>query len=251
MNFIGKIYRGNFLEVAKNFPNECIDLIITDPPFGCNAWRKGEYDDDESFIKGLIPKWLGEMHRLLKPSRHVYVFVPTKYVENWIIPFKKLFNFNNILVCQNMKTAQSYENKFRNNYQMILYGSKGKPRNFNVVNWILTSDSWYNDSRNKNPQRYVYNYPSFIPPYIKATVEERSGSHPDEKNPYLIEKLIEISSNVGELVLDGFCGSGVVPAMAKKLRRNYIGIEINEKYHLESLKRVKNVKASKKIVEFL
>jgi len=224
----------------KDIPDESIDLIVTDPPFGCNATLKGDYDDSEDFIKTKIPSWLSEMFRVLKENGHVYIYVPTNYIDNWLPIFKKHFKFNNILVCINMKKGVKHPNKFRNNYQMILFGSKGRAKDFNVVDWILTSDSWFHDKRNKKPSRYIYEYPSFIPPYHKATVEESVG-HPDEKNIKLIENLIRISSDGGDLILDPFIGSGTTMVACKELNRRGIGIEISPEYCEIARKRLANL----------
>lgn len=235
------IIQSDCLAHSGNIPNESVDMIITDPPWGCNAWDKGDYDDDEEFIKEKIPLWLAEFQRILKPSCHIYIYVPTKYIENWLIPFKQLFKLNNILTAENMKVGKFHPNKFRNNQQMILYGSKGTAKEFNKSDFILTSDSWYHDKRNKDPQRYTYKYPAYIPGYIKATVEESVG-HPDEKNVKLIYHLIEISSNPGDLVVDFFMGSGSVAVGAIQAGRNYFGYENKEEYYNLSTERSETTK---------
>ena len=224
-----KIYQGDCLELMKKIESNSVNCIITDPPFGCNATLKGNYNDDESFIKTQIPLWLSEMQRVLKENGHIYVYVPTKYIDNWLPTFRKHFKFNNILVCNNMKKGVKHPNLFRNNYQMILYGSKGRARNFNKVDWILTSDSWFYDKRNIKPSRYLYEYPAFIPPYFKATVEESVG-HPDEKNKELIKNLIKISTDEKDLILDCFIGSGTVAVACKNTNRRFLGFEISEEY---------------------
>lgn len=228
------------LEHSGNIPDQSVDLIISDPPWGCGH-QKGNYNDDEEFIKEKIPLWLSEFHRILKPSCHVYIYVPTKYIENWLIPFKQIFKFNNILTAVNMKRGKSQPNKFRNNSQMILYGSKGRARDFNKSDFILTSDVWFNDKRNKNPQRYIYDYPAYLPSYIKATVEESVG-HPDEKNSILIKHLIEISSNPGDMVVDFFMGCAPVAMAAIETNRKFFGYENNPEYHKLCLERVGSVK---------
>lgn len=226
---INQIYNMDCLEGLKQLPDKSVDCIVTDPPFGCNASLKGEYNDDVEYIKSQIPVWLKQMYRVLKDNSHIYIYVPTKYIDNWLPLFKQIFKFNNIIVCVNMKKGVKYPNMFNNNYQMILYGSKGRARNFNKIDWIKTSDSWFKDKRNKNPQRYRYEYPSFIPSYIKATVEESVG-HPDEKNTILIKNLIKISTSKGDLVLDCFAGSGSTLLSAKETERRYLGFEINSNY---------------------
>ena len=225
------------LELLGQMPDQSVDLIITDPPFGCNATLKGDYNDDEEYIKSKIPLWLSELKRVLKENCHIYIYVPTKYVDNWLPEFRKMFKFNNIIVCNNMKKGVKHPNMFRNNYQMILYGSKGRARDFNIVDWILTSDAWFYDKRNKKPSRYIYEYPAYIPPYFKATVEESVG-HPDEKNTELIKNLIKISSAEGELVLDCFMGSGSTLISAKETRRCFIGCDLNLDYYKMAEKRL-------------
>jgi len=229
------------LEHSSNIPSESVDLIISDPPWGCNAYDKGDYNDDEEFIKEKIPLWLAEFERILKPTCHVYIYVPTKYIENWLIPFRQIFKFNNILTAINMKRGKSRPNQFRNNSQMILYGSKGRARDFNKSDFILTSDVWFKDKRNKNPQKYIYDYPCYLPSYIKATVEESVG-HPDEKNAILIKHLIEISSNPGDMVVDFFMGSGPVKIAAIETGRQFFGYENNPEYFKMSTERDCDVK---------
>lgn len=235
------IVKSDCLAHSDNIHSESVDLIITDPPWGCNAWDKGNYTDDEEYIKEKIPLWIAEFSRVLKPSCHIYIYVPTKYIENWLIPFKQHFKLNNILTAENMKVGKYYPNKFRNNQQMILYGSKGVAKNFNKSDFILTSDSWFKDKRNLNPERYTYKYPAYIPSYIKATVEESVG-HPDEKNEILIRHLIEISSNPGELVVDFFMGCAPVAMASIKTKRSFFGYEDNPEYYKLCMERVAEVK---------
>ena len=175
---------------------------------------------------------------------HLKEKFPTKYIDNWLPAFRNNFKFNNILVCNNMKKGVKHPNLFRNNYQMILYGSKGRARNFNKVDWILTSDSWFYDKRNIKPSRYLYEYPAFIPPYFKATVEESVG-HPDEKNKELIKNLINISTDKEDLILDCFIGSGTVAVASIETNRNFIGIELSEEYCKIAEERIKEQEIAK------
>ena len=234
-----KLFCGDCLPIMSTFSDESVECIITDPPFGCNATLKGKYDDREEKIRPIISSWLAEMQRILKKTGHIFCFVPTKYLDNWLPSFKKQFKLLNILVAVNMKKGVGYKNAFRNNQQMILHGSKGRGRDFNRVDWILTSDSWFYDKRNIKPSRYVYEYPSYLPPYVKATVEESHG-HPDEKNEQFIQKLIEISSEKGDIVFDPFVGSGTVLVACKTTGRKGIGIELLPEYCEIAKKRLLN-----------
>ena len=239
---MNKVYNKKMEEILPLYKNK-VDLIITDPPYGVNATQKGDYIDDEHIILPQLDKWFNFMFQSLKDSRHIYVFVPNKNLEYWLISFKKYFTLNNILTAENMKTGRRYKNKFRNNNQLILFGSKGKAKPFNQYDWIKTSESWFKDKRNPNPQEFVYSYPSYIPNYIKATIERQykfnGTGHNDEKNTKLLKAFIGISSNENDLVLDPFAGSGSTLISAKELNRNYVGCEINKDYYNLIVSRIK------------
>ena len=235
---MNKLIHGDCLTVLKELPENSIDSIVTDPPYGCNATMKGNYNDNEEYIKIQIPLWINEFYRVLKDGSYCIIYVPSLYIENWIIEVKKKFKFLNILAVENMKVGRQYKDRFRNNCQLILILSKNKPKGFNKVNFILTSESWLKDKRNPNPNKYSSTYPSYIPNYYKATVESTVG-HPDEKNHKLIEKFIEICSNKKDLILDPFMGSGTTGVACKNLNRDFIGIELNEEYFKMAEARIK------------
>lgn len=169
------LINSNNLDIFPLLDNNSIDLIMCDPPYGCNATMKGNYNDSEEFIKKYIPIWINYCYDKLKNGSYMFLYVPSLYLENWLMESKKKFKLLNILAVENMKVGRQYKDRFRNNCQLILVLSKGKPKGFNKVNWILTSESWLKDKRNKSPQKYTNTYPSYIPNYYKATVEKSLG----------------------------------------------------------------------------
>ena len=81
----------------------------------------------------------------------------------------------------------------------------------------------------------------FIETSTISTKERKMGKHPTQKPLALIEHFVNILSNRGDVVLDPFMGSGTTGVASAKLNRNFIGIELNEKYFNLSLKRIKEV----------
>ena len=80
---------------------------------------------------------------------------------------------------------------------------------------------------------------------IKVKAEESDrGLHPTQKAVKLMEILIALTTKEGQCVLDPFCGCGTTLVAANNLKRDYIGIEINEEYYNNIKKRLKNVAAS-------
>ena len=224
-----ELLKGDCIELMKELEDNSIDLILTDAPWGCNATMKGNYKDDEEYIKTQIPLWTNNFFRVLKDNSYCLIYVPSLYIENWITEFKKKFRLLNILAVENMKVGRQYKDRFRNNCQLILVLSKGKPKGFNQIDFIMTSRSWLKDKRNTEPKEFSSTYPSYIPNYYKATVEKSVG-HPDEKNCELIKKFIEITTNEGDIVMDSFMGSGSTGVACKELNRNFIGMELDKEY---------------------
>ena len=91
-----------------------------------------------------------------------------------------------------------------------------------------------NEHKN-NGERYMCSVLDYnVSSYDKQT------THPFEKPIDLSEHLIRAYSNKGDLILDPYSGSGNICRAAKNLNRNFIGLEIDEKYYLESVKNLKN-----------
>ncbi|TKJ18553.1 MAG: hypothetical protein CEE42_16370 [Promethearchaeota archaeon Loki_b31] len=254
--YINKITLGDCLVVLKRFPDNCIDLIITDPPYGVN-FENGNYDDSSDTVFNQYEEWLTEFARVLKQNHHIYIFIPTLEVDKWIRGVKEVFNFNNLIATQVFQTnrTSSIKNNFTFDLQLIIFASKEKAMKFNKADWVPTSNSWLRDKRNPNPKKYTYQYPSFISPKIERSNvkpnKEYKLLHPNEKNPNLIKYFIEMSCNPDEVILDPFCGSGSTAIAAWEVDRRFIMIEKNLDYYKSTNQRIKRLSNQKKISQFL
>jgi site-specific DNA-methyltransferase (adenine-specific) len=113
------------------------------------------------------------------------------------------------------------------------YTSGGKPKD-----WIHENDG-----------NYRLTHPSNL--WTDVTVPfwsmPENTDHPTQKPEKLIAKIILASSQEGDVVFDPFLGSGTTSVVAKKLNRNYVGVEIDEKYALLAEKRLKMADVNKEI----
>ena len=247
---IDKIYNTDFLEGVKNIDDNSIDLIVTDPPYGVEFQNNKFFDDSKEKVFSLIDKWLFEMYRVLKGECHCYIFVPTLELDKWIFSIKKYFTFNNLISCRTYTTNRYLKNNFYFNSQHIIYASKGKAKRLNRVNWIKTSEVWLNDSRNPEPKKYTYHYPSFLPPYIFANIKPNKQIktlHPNQKSLSLVKNLVLLSSGEGDLVLDPFMGSGTTAVACIITGRRFIGFETNKEFYNIAVNRV--TKARNMLIE--
>lgn len=119
-----------------------------------------------------------------------------------------------------------YKNKFRFSYEFIIWAKKGRSHYFNY-------EVMYN----------IYNKEMEDVWEISAVQmsEKKFGYHPTQKPEALLERIIKLSTKIGDKVLDPFLGSGTTAFVAKKLKRKYIGIEKDKKYYDIANKRVSSI----------
>lgn len=226
-----RLLQGDCNDLFEKIEDDSIDLIITDPPYGVK-FSQG-FDDSLGYVQENIRLWLEQMYRVLKEKHHVYIFIPNKEAGLWISYIQEIFTFNNILTVRNYTTSQYNKNNFQYNNQLIIYCSKGTPKDFNQYDFFKTSETWLRDSRNKNPNLYTYSYPAFIDncfANIKRTRSKQGNGHPCAKNPDLLRLFVNISSNPGDVVFDPFMGGGSTGLTALDELRGFVGFEKNTDY---------------------
>jgi len=199
-----KIINGDCLKILKEFPKNCIDLIITDPPYGDNV----AYGWSNKIIKNnnnplINCSALVECYRVLKKNSSLYLFTNWKhypFLTEFILRYTK-FKIRHLVVWKKHNFGLGWA--FRHQYELILVLEKGKPR---------------------------YKLKDFSDVQTCSHINHNAQTHPHEKPVDLIKKMVEHSSKGGDLILDPFCGSGSVCVACNETGRNFIGIEIEEKW---------------------
>ena len=226
------------LEYLKSLPDECVDLIVTDPPY--NISQKQDLKINGRIIKKNFGDWdfgfnpepvLAELRRVLKPKGQIYVFCGTEQIPIYMQEFIEKWYFRNLLVWYktNPPPRLSKTNYlFANEYIVYAIKERGKP-----------SLSTFNFST----QSTMHN--TFISGSLqgKERLREKNGMsiHPTQKPLAILKKLISVSSKEGDIVLDPFMGIGSTAVACKELNRNYIGCELNSKYVEWAKKRLNQI----------
>lgn len=224
--------------LKAQIPDNSIDCIITDPPYGVE-FKGGGYDDSYKNVSNLCDKWLKRCYDVLKEHSHIYIFIPTLEVDMWVSSVKKYFNLYNLIATKVYNTNSVFDDRYNYQLQLVIYASKGTPRKFNKIDWIKRSESWLKDKRNKDSNLFTYNYPSFLNEFANTKANKYvKRYHPNQKNHNLIQKFIEISTNEEEIVLDPFMGSGLTLIASINSRRYFMGFETNRKHFLNIFKRL-------------
>ncbi len=140
--------------------------------------------------------------------------------------------------------GQQTKQKFARSHTHIFYFVNDQ-KNFTFNDFAIRTPSdrqlIYNDSR-ANPSGKMPDDVWLEYPRVCGTFKEREGWHPCQMPEKLLIRIISVSSNPGDCVLDPFCGSGTTAAAACLLDRNYVGIEISKKYVKMANERLEGLK---------
>ena len=214
-----KLINGNCLDTLKNIPNESIDLIVTDPPYPTtsrgNAGNSGGMLQKDINKKGKVftynnincKEYAPEFYRLLKDGSHCYVMTNHINLIDMLNTFTDVgFHFIKSLIWN--KGNKIMGQYYMSQYEYILFFRKGKGKKINNCG---TSDILSISNK-------------------KTKDKDGKNIHDTEKPVELMEVLVNNSSQENELVLDPFMGVGSTGLACIKNNRNFIGIEIDEKY---------------------
>jgi len=249
--FLNKIIQGDCIEVLKKIPDNSIDLIFADPPYNLQLSKElfrpnqtkvngvnDEWDKFNSFKEydEFTFKWLKECKRVLKENGSIWVigtyhniFRVGKIMQDlgyWIL--------NDIVWIKTNPMPNFKGTRFNNAHETLIWASKSDKSKYT---FNYKSMKIYNDDKQMRSEWYI--------PICqgKERLKDEDGNklHSTQKPEELLYRIIISSSKVGDIVLDPFLGSGTTAAVAKKLRRNFIGIEKEEKYIKAAIKRIENI----------
>ena len=250
-DFKNKIINGDSLEELKKIPSETFNLIFAEPPY--NLQLKGEltrpdrskvsavndkWDQFENFKKydEFTYEWLNECKRILKKDGAIWVigsyhniFRVGTAIQNlgfWIL--------NDVIWNKNNPMPNFRGTRFTNAHETLIWASKSEK------------------------SKYTFNYQSLkclnddlqmrsnwsLPICSGSERLKKNGKkiHSTQKPESLLHRILLATSNKNDLILDPFLGSGTSAAVAKKLGRNYFGIEKEKNYFKAAEERIKTTK---------
>ena len=237
-----EIINADALLKLKDIPSESIDLIIADPPYNLKK-DYGNNSDDFTHDEYLIfsRQWLSESKRVLKNTGSIYVFMGVRYISYIYHIMEKELDLNfNSWITWHYTQGLGKTKGFSPRHDDILFFSKTEDYKFNLDS-IRIPQKYYrsiNNMRGANPGD-VWQFS-----HIHYCNENRQD-HPTQKPEGLIERMVLVSSDVNDDILDPFSGSGTTLRVCQQLNRNCIGIEINPDYVKST-----EVRLSKEFISF-
>ena len=256
-----KTINGDSFSVLKKIKEKFVDLMIVDPPYNLSKDYHGfKFGGKDNLSYEVYTKsWIEAVLPILKDNASIYVCCDWKSSLIIGMVLSKYFNIQNRITWQrekgrgaksNWKNAMediwfaTVSNKYTFNLDKVKvrrkviapYRKEGKPKD-----WIETEDGKFRDTC---PSNF---WDDISIPYWSMP---ENTAHPTQKPEKLIAKLILASSNENDFIFDPFLGSGTTSVVAKKLNRNYCGIEQNPTYCAWTENRLEKAKKDKTIQGF-
>ncbi|PKQ70200.1 DNA-methyltransferase [Raineya orbicola] len=255
---MNKTIWGNSLEILRFLPSAFVDLAIIDPPynldkdFGELKFSKMTDEEYETYLES----WFPDIIRLLKPNASLYICGDWKNSHSLYNVLKKYLKVRNRITWQREKGRGALKN-WKNCTEDIWFATVSEDYYFDVESVKMKRKVIAPYKENGKPKdwqetedgNFRLTYPSnfwddITIPYWSMP---ENTEHPTQKPEKLIAKLILASSPPNAIIFDPFLGSGTTSVVAKKLGRNYCGVEINKQYCLWAEKRLMMAEADKRI----
>jgi len=235
---INKIYHGDCLDIMKDIPNNYVDHIICDLPFFQVV--KDEWDNQWANEKEYID-WCREIiieyKRIIKDNGNLFLFTGRQYNRKIATILDEFFNEKRIIIWARKRNFNNTRGRaVASGYEPICYYCNGLDGIFNNIKVKPdTKRKEYVDGFLKDGITLsdVWNDIPALPHNSKEKLP-----HSTQKPQILIERLIQIGTNEGDLILDNCSGSGTLGVECIKNNRDFIMIEQNEDYYNMSLKRI-------------
>jgi len=236
---LNKIVNSDSLEILKTIPNNTFDLVFVDPPYNLQIGKKLKRPDD-SKVNGVNDKW----------DQFESFNDYDNFCKKWLKECKRVLKDNG-----SIWVIGTYHNIFRLGYHMqnigfwilndVIWKKNNPMPNFRGTRFTNAHETLIWASKNKK-SKYTFNYQSLkclnddlqmrsdwtLPICNGSERIKKNGKkvHSTQKPESLLHRILLASTNKNNFVLDPFLGTGTTAVVAKKLGRNYFGIEKEKKY---------------------
>lgn len=232
---LGRLYQGDCIEVMKTIESDSVDLIFADPPFNLKKLYPSGIDDNlkEQQYIAWCEEWLGECVRILKPGGSFFLWNLPKWNTTFSDYLNGLLTFRHWIGVDIKYSLPIQGRLYPSHYSLLYYCKSEKPNAFHpdrlpmeICPKCFTDLKDYGGYKDKmNPDGINLTDVWYdIPPVRHSKYKKREGAN--ELSIKLLDRIIEMASEEGDIVFDPFGGSGTTYAVAEIKKRRWIGVEI-------------------------
>jgi site-specific DNA-methyltransferase (adenine-specific) len=244
------IHQGDCVRLLGQLDEGSVDLVFADPPFNI-GYEYDVYNDrqDAAAYLDWCETWIAGVYRALKPAGTFWLAIGDEYAAELKIASQKLgftcrswvvwyytfgvnctrkFSRSHAHIFHFVKNADEFtfnsdEIRVPSARQLVYADARANPKG------RLPDDTWILRPQDL-PEGFAGSEDTWYFPRVAGTFKERAGFHGCQMPEQLLGRIIRVSSNPGELVLDPFSGSATTVAVAKKLGRAYMGFDLSPDY---------------------
>ncbi|ACL25121.1 DNA methylase N-4/N-6 domain protein [Chloroflexus aggregans DSM 9485] len=254
----GEIWVGDAIAWLRSLETESVDMIFADPPYNIKKAEWDTFESQEEYVEWSL-LWIREAARVLKPSGTLYICGFSEIIADLKLPASRLFKGCRWLIWH-YKNKANLGSDWGRSHESILHFRKSKNFTFNIDDVRIPYGNhtlkypehpqaetsqygkgngrkntiWQPHPRGAKPRDVIE-----IPTTCNGMHEKTP--HPTQKPEELLRKLVLASSNVGDLIVDPFLGSGTTAVVAEQLRRNWKGCDISLEYCRWAVRRIELV----------
>ena len=256
-----EVWMGDCVTLLDKLPVGSVDLAFADPPFNI-GYEYDVYQDRRAKDEYLTwtDSWLSSLTRVLKPSGSLFVAIGDEHAAEMKIRLDSLGLTMRNWIVWHYTFGVNCTKKFNRSHAHIFYyvvdpkqctfepdrvrvpsarQTTYADRRANPVG-KLPDDTWVLRPQEAD-QHFQPDSDTWAVSRVCGTFKERTG-HPCQMPEGVLERIIKVASNPGDLVVDPFAGSGTTLAVAKRLKRRYLGMELSEPYADAVKARLANVR---------
>jgi site-specific DNA-methyltransferase (adenine-specific) len=259
---LNTIHQGDCIAGLDRLPEGCVDLAFADPPFNI-GYEYDVYQDNRDYHEYLdwTKRWMTAVCRVLKPDGTFWIAIGDEFAaeikmitqrdlkltcRSWVIWYytfgvhcTKKFTRSHAHLFHFVKDGKRFtfndeSVRVPSARQLVYADARANPKG------RMPDDTWILRPQDL-PEGFKPGQDTWYFPRVAGTFKEREGFHGCQMPEQLLGRIIRASSNEGETVLDPFTGSGTTLAVAKKLRRHWLGFELSPEYAKKARQRLEQV----------
>lgn len=238
---------GNCLDNLRKIPDKSIDLIFADPPYNIGkdfGNNKDKWNSTDEYVEW-CKKWIDECFRVLKDTGTFYFMTATQFMSYLDVYVSDKYNVLSRIIWSYDSSGVQSKKMFGSLYEPILMCNKSSKckYKFNYQDILVEAKTGSQrkliDYRKKIPTPYnTQKVPGNVWNFNRVRFKmDEYENHPTQKPESLLERIILSSSDVGDIILDPFSGTFTTSAVAVRLGRKAIGMELNKEYFKIGIRR--------------
>lgn len=252
-DYVNNIIQGDSLELLKDIPDSSVDVTFADPPF--NLGKKYNSTKDNLKLQEYLDwceLWIREMVRVTKPTGSIFLHNIPKWLTYYTTYLNEIADFKH-WISWDAPTSPMGKSLQPSHYGILFYAKEKKQNKYYEIRHphkrCRKSNILQKDYGGKKAKLHPFGplVSDVWTDIYRVKHNKYRDEHPCQLPIHLLERIILMSSDEGDIILDPFSGTGTTAIAAKRLGRNYIGLEKDSEYVRTSRNKLEKEVADSKI----